>query len=390
MKPSSTHLLRREVDDLVGDPWLLSLVTWVPLLLAFTMWWIFSQGIATELPVGVVDLDKSRTSRALVRHFEASPSLKMDDTFLAVPQAISALKAGHIYGLVILPRGLEEQTLRGRPPRVTVFSNGQFLLTQKVINAAVLQAQGTYTATVETVWNLASVTPVLDGALSAALPVANQTVPLFNAAKNYTQFLVSAILPAIWQMMMGIGPILSLSAVHRKHTLSGWLGGTPVRALLAKMVFLTALFWLHGLFSLTVMYGGLGWPMHGDWSLLLVAQLMTAWASTGAACLIFLLTRDAARSISIAVVLVASALAFMGVTFPVSDMPLAARIWRSLIPICHYIEIQISQANYGAPVEMAIPQLAALGLLLLPGLVALALAPRFAGPGRARSGEAAA
>lgn len=58
----------------------------------------------------------------------------------------------------------------------------------------------------------------------------------------------------------------------------------------------------------------------------------------------------------------APALAFMGVTFPVSDMTLPARLWRTLIPISHYIEIQFTQVNYGAPFASAIPQFLALGV----------------------------
>ena len=379
-KPSFTHLLHRETDDLIGDPWLLSLATWIPPLLFLTMWWIFSQGVATELPIGVVDLDKSRTSRALIRHFEASPTLKIDDSFLEIAQASSALKSGYIYGLVVLPQGLEEQALRGRPPQITAFTNSQFLLTQKMIDSALLQAHGTYTAKVETVRNLASATPVYDMALSAALPISSQTVPLFNIGKNYAQFLVSAIIPGLWQIVMVTGAVLSLALVHRKYTLKGWLGETPVRALLVKMVHLSTIFWLHGILFLTFMYVWLGWPMHGDWSLLFASQFVTACASTGVGCLIFFLIRDVARSLSIAAAYVAPALAFMGVTFPVIAMTLPAQIWRSLIPICHYIEIQFGQVNHGAPMETTIPQFEALGLLLIPGLVVLIMATRLTAP----------
>ena len=47
----------------------------------------------------------------------------------------------------------------------------------------------------------------------------------------------------------------------------------------------------------------------------------------------------------------------MGVTFPVSDMPLGAQVWRSLLPISHYIEIQLAQVNSGATLSLAMPQL---------------------------------
>ena len=64
-------------------------------------------------------------------------------------------------------------------------------------------------------------------------------------------------------------------------------------------------------------------------------------------CFFYFLTLDAARSMSLAGAFTAPSFAFMGVTFPTSDMGSAAQIWRSLLPISHYIEAQIDQVSYG-------------------------------------------
>ena len=386
-KPSYTMLLQQEVDDLLGDPWLFSLVSWLPPLLFVTMWYIFSQGVPTELPVGVVDLDRSRLSRTLVRHLESSSAIRIDDTFLEIGIGAAALRAGEIYGLVVIPEKFEEQTSMGRPPRVSAFTNSQYLLTQKLIDAALLQAQGTFTAKVEAVRNMTVATPVFDMALSTAMPVSSQAVPLFNVGRNYAQFLVSAILPAIWQIVMVAASVLSLALAERKHTLTGWLGAAPARVIFAKMAHLSTIFWLHGILFLSFMYVWLGWPMHGDWSLVVASQLLTAWASTGVGFLIFLLVRDAARSLSIGAAYTAPALAFMGVTFPVTDMTMPAWVWRSMLPVCHYIEIQFGQVNYGAPVIMAVPLLEKLALLMVPALLSLLLAIRLSRRNDCRQAE---
>jgi ABC-2 type transport system permease protein len=59
----------------------------------------------------------------------------------------------------------------------------------------------------------------------------------------------------------------------------------------------------------------------------------------------------------------------MGVTFPVSAMGDFAQFWRSLLPVSHYVELQIGQSNYGLPLASALPQLGALLLFLLPLLL---------------------
>lgn len=364
--PSFASMVRREWRVLLHDPWLVSLISWVPPLLFFLMWAIFSQGIARDLPVGVVDLDKSRTSRALVRHYDASPTLEIAYDYLNAQQGAGGLRSGKIYGLVIIPEDLEKRMILGHPPQVSAFVNNQFLLIGKNVNSALQQAQGSFTAKVETVQNLAAGAPVFDMALSAAVPISTQVTPLFNLNKNYAQFLVSAILPAVWQILMVAVTVLSLAAEKRRNSLGEWLGAFPVRALAAKCIPLLFLFWLHGLLFLWMMFIFLGWPMHGNWALLLFAQLLTVCASIGAGSLFFFVTQDAARGLSIAAAYAAPGLAFMGVTFPVTDMTLPARMWRNMLPISHYIEIQFGQVNYGAPLYAALPQLQHLLLFAIP------------------------
>ena len=46
-----------------------------------------------------------------------------------------------------------------------------------------------------------------------------------------------------------------------------------------------------------------------------------------------------------------------------------AQFWRSLLPISHYVELQIGQTNYGQPLTAALPQFGALLLFLLPLLL---------------------
>ena len=365
------RLVAGEWRALLEDPWLLNLISWIPPMIFLLLWAIMSAGIARDLPIGIVDLDKSAMSRALIRHYDASSALAADGTYIDPSRGAAALRAGKIYALVVIPADLEKMTLLGHPPQVSAFVNTQFLLTGKIVNTALLQAQGTFTTKVEVRKNLATGSPVFDLAFAGAVPVGTQVTPLFNVSTNYAQFLVAALLPAAWQIFMVAATVLSLAAEHRRGGTRQWLGTAPVRALFAKLLPLAILFWLHGLLFLWFMYIQQGWPMHGDWTLLLFAQLLTVCASLASASAFFFLTLDAARGLSLAAAYAAPGLAFMGVTFPITDMTLPATILRSFLPVSHYIEIQFGQVNYGAPLPSAIPQLAALGWFILPLLFSI-------------------
>ena len=358
-------MVRREWHLLWSDPWLASLVSWIPLLLAFLPWAIFSTGVARDLPIGVVDLDNSRMSRALMRHYDASPTLETSTHFLSSREGARALRAAKIYALVIIPRNMEKDTILGKTPRVSAFINSQFLLIGKNIQSAVLKAHTTFTTRIEIMGNMLSKTPVLTKAIPLATPIGNQIVPLFNISNNYAQFLVSAIIPAIWQILLVAAIVLSLGAEQRRQGLQAWLGDRPVRAILAKYVVLIVIFSLQGMLFLWSLYIFLGYPMHGSYCLLFFAQLLTVCASLIGGSIFFLLSKDTTRALSLSAAYAAPGLAFMGITFPVTDMTLPARVWRSFLPISHYIEIQLAQVNYGAPVQNSLPQLRNLSLFFI-------------------------
>ena len=90
-----------EWQRIYSDPWLLSLVSWLPPLCFLIVYLIFSQGLARELPIGIVDLDQSSLSRNMTRNYDASPTLLVTNIFLSPREGISALRGGGIYGLVL-------------------------------------------------------------------------------------------------------------------------------------------------------------------------------------------------------------------------------------------------------------------------------------------------
>ncbi len=351
------HLIR-------SDAWLASLVSWIAPALFILIWWIFSAGLPRALPVGVVDLDHSDLSRSLITHYDANPSLRVVRQFSSVNEGSFALRGGEINALVVIPRDLKRGVITGKPKQVTIFYNTQLLLIGKLIKSAIIQSHSTYGVRVEAFMALAQGETGAQ-AISAAIPMGSQVTPLFNLNSDYAKFLVSAILPALWQILMISVTIMALSRELREQGLSAWLGNAPTTAILNKLLPYTLLLWLQGLFFLWFLYVFLGWPMNGSWLLLFAAQLLTVLASQAMGLLLFFITKNSARAFSFAAAYSAPSFAFMGVTFPTSDMTFLAQFWRSLLPISHYMDIQLIQANHGASIKTAVPDLLQLSLFLL-------------------------
>ncbi|HCH6234791.1 ABC transporter permease [Vibrio parahaemolyticus] len=353
IKISQRHVLRR-------DKWLLSCLTWVPILLSLTIWGVFSAGIARDLPIGVVDLQHSQLSRKLIQTLDASSTLSVDYYYTSANEAKNAMIEGDIYAFAVIPSKFDQDILLHRQPQLSVFFNSQYILVAKLINSAVAQAQGYFDAQVQVMGNLAKGNTTTLSALGQAVPVSTQITALFNRNTNYAQFLVTAIVPAIWQICIVVSTILILAAHFRIYGGKNgfeFLGNKPHTKLSAILSQYIPVFMLQGALFLYWFYVLLDWPMEGSLVVMLLAQFVTVVACIIMGALFFFLSMDPARAMSFAGAFTAPSFAFMGITFPVSDMNTLAHAWRSLLPITHYIEVQVGQASYGASAAQSLSAL---------------------------------
>ncbi|NAZ44971.1 ABC transporter permease [Vibrio toranzoniae] len=368
-----TSTLLRQWTIVRKDKWLLSSLTWIPLLLAASIWLIFSQGIARDLPVAVVDLEHSQISQQFTRLVDASPTLQVSQKYNSVSEAAKAMIKRDIYGYVVIPRHFDRDIYLGLNPQVSVFYNSQFILIGKLVNSALLQAQGTFNAQLEVVKQLSHGDTTVKSALGQAVTVQSQITPLFNKNSSYAQFLVSAVIPALWQIMIVVGTILVLTANVRARGLKAWLSHSPVKSLVSTLTPYVALFLAFGIAFSFWFYCLLDWPFNGSFIALTVAQLLTVISCIIMGCLFFFLTLDPARAMSFAGAFTAPSFAFMGITFPVTDMNTAAQIWRSLLPVSHYIEVQTAQSSYGASAAQSLISLTSMFWYAVPALVVILL-----------------
>ncbi|QJT20775.1 ABC transporter permease [Aeromonas media] len=356
----------REWRLLWQDPFSRALTSWIPLLLIGLLCWVFSAGLARDLKVGLVDLDRSTLSRQLAFSLDGSVGLKVANQFDSIDAGARALRGGDIYALVVIPNHLERDAREGTQPKVTVFNNGQFILIAKLVNAALAQVVGTLNGQVGVLAAMAD-GKALPGALGQSVPIASQVTALYNINSSYAQFLLSALLPAAWQILVVLYGLNALARTDRLGldwtTRGVWFG--LWRTLLPHVL----IGWGWGLAWSLLLFKALGYPMQGSWLVLTLGLGLASAACVSMGAFFYGVIRDQARALSLAGAYTAPGFAFMGVTFPVSAMGDVAQFWRSLLPISHYVELQIGQTNYGQPLTAALPQFGALLLFLLPLLL---------------------
>src|SRR5439155_3465662 len=114
IRPGFSLVFWREVGWLRRRPFLLGLTTIVPLAQMAFLAAIFSAGLATRLPIGVLDLDGSDLSRTIIRMVDATPDSAVAIRVGDLAEGRGMILSGQIHGLLMLPLNLQRDVFAGR------------------------------------------------------------------------------------------------------------------------------------------------------------------------------------------------------------------------------------------------------------------------------------
>ncbi len=370
--PDLARVVRREVRAWRRRPLEPALLLVLPLATWAFFLALLAAGTPTDLPIAVVDLDRSATSRRLARALDATPSLRVAATPDSTATAAAAARAGQVYGVVTVPAGFERDIGRGAPPTLVIDYNAQWLLPGSLVRRDARAAATDLAAALE-----AARAAARAGSWSArppAEPVAVDAHALFNPQLNYAHFLLPALLPAMLQLFVLLQTVSAVGRELRHRTAGAWLdaaGGRTAVALAGKLLVPGAWFAALAGGMLVVVHRVAGVPMHGSVPLLLAAALVFVLGCQAVGVLLVSWTANLRLATSVAAFYGGVAFAFAGVTFPLGGMPWAARAWADLLPLTHFVALAFEQAMRAAPARESMPELGALALLVL---VPLALA----------------
>lgn len=355
--------LAREWARLRADRWDLAMLGWIPLLLYLLTWWIFSAGIARELPLAVRDLDRSAQSRGLLRMLDQSPGLRP----LSVPsdaEALDALRAGRVFGIVSIPAHMGERLSRGEHVTLGWAYNAQYPSHTGAMTRDVRAVVATLSAGAELQGRTRRGSAGLQ-ALQQIEPVAIRPVGLFNESGSMVPALA---LPAVWSLLHIFVALAALTAVGRElrnATVPDWLAAADGRlgiALLAKLAIPFGVFLLQAAL-VTLAFGALlGWPVLGSFlAMALGAILMVSAYLALGACLVAW-SGSLRAALSACAFITAPAFAFSGQGFPMQAMPGAARAWAEALPLTHFLGLVNNTWLGGAPLRYVLGALGALAL----------------------------
>ena len=373
------HSARREWDFLVQNRWDFSLMFWMPIVLIFLVWWIFSKGMAVGIPIAVIDNDHSAQSATIIRYIDATPEVAVVKSLHSAAAAQQAIETTDVMAVVEIPENFSTNLLSGKTSRLLLNVNAQYGTHSGMIQKAVQTAVSTFSAGAEMQRRVAIGEDVTLTKTSYA-PIQSQSVALFNTANNYQQFLAVTVVPALLHIL---SMVIGTSTVGRElvdKTLGEWYQSLKYPKFASNHAFNYShpVTLGHEKPKLSLIIAGLNgkliWAMFAYtlWAAVALTLVMQIFpirlASVAITYLIFLMfmmvsfwlgvivtvgTFSYRQGLSFTGFISAPSFAFSGVTFPFLAMSPAAQRWANALPLTHYLNLQTTQLQMGAPPSFA-------------------------------------
>jgi ABC-2 type transport system permease protein len=366
------HIALRELDILCRNRIYGFCMIVFPLLLVIFFTTMLDDGVALDLPVGVVDQDNSATSRGLVRNLDAMQSSRVVYRFANVTEARNAMQEGKVYAYLLIPEGTSAKLLAGRQPKISYYYT-MTCMTAGSMAMKDMKTIGTLGSAAVGQSMLAAKGASKQQIKAALQPVTIDAHMIANPQGSYNYSLTTVFVPGILMLFMALLSAYALGMEMKFDTGKEWLAladGNIVVAIVGKYM-------IHALVFLLVMFAYqyyifrvLHFPHFGGvWNIVRLTFLQVL-GSLGFGIFTFGLMPSLRMSMSISSLWSVLGLSMCGSAFPVAgmDTPLQAMSW--LFPLRHSWMLYQATVLNGFPViDVWFHLVALIAFTLLPWFV---------------------
>lgn len=333
---------------------------------------LFSRGVPTQIPIAVLDLDNTSLSRTATEMVSATRFAEVAYSVTSLTEAEHMMKQGIIQAVLVLPRDMERDVMRGTAVNSSLFVNGVNLLMSSLIQKDVIYTMQSFSTGVE-IQKLVSKGMSEDVAYQLSLPLSYDKHILFNPYTNYSFYLLPGFMPMMLLMFTILSTIFAIGIELKKGTASMWLsasGGSIVTAVTAKLLPYTIIMMTLAVFMNVLMFKTAGMPLNGSLWLIALATVLFVLAYQAMGIVLITILGNMRLALSIGAGYSVLAFTFSGLTFPAIAMGEIPRVFTHIFPFTPYLNLFVDQAMRGAPIYVSLHYIIILiGFTLLPFLV---------------------
>ncbi len=332
-------VIRREWHRMTSRRLYLGVCLVLPLFCLFFMATIFGNGQMENIPVGIVDLDNTATSRNISRRISAAPTFRVTEHFTDEADARRALQRKDIYGYLVIPPRFEQKAVTGTGATLTYYYHYALLSVGSELMAAFEN----------------TLAPV------ALSPIVMQAEALGVSGE---------------QILILLTTVYSIGSELKFGSAGEWLKaarGNILTAVAGKLLPYTLIFSFIGILANYVLFGPLHIPFAGSLWLMNAVAVLFIIATQALAVFIYSVFPKIAYIISVVSMVGSLGATLSGVTFPVTAMYAPVHAASYLFPVRHFTEAAQAMIYFDAGFAYFWQSVATLFIFLLAALLILPL-----------------
>lgn len=298
-------------------------------------------GQPTDMPCGIVDLDNTSTTRAMVRRLDAFESTKVTSYYNNADAARRAMQRGDIYAFLYIPKGTTDKLLANRQPKVSFYYNGVVMLAGSMMYKDLTTITSLGSAAVGSA-KLSALGKSPGEIRSFLQPIAVDLHMIGNPWANYNVYLSTVMIPGIMFLLIFLTTAYSIGTELKFNRSKQWMSmanNNIYVAIVGKLLPQFLIFFTIMMCYSWYIYGHLGFPHPGGTSKIVMLALLTVIAAEGFGVFAFGLMPSLRMSMSICSLWGVIGFSAAGATYPVFAMDSMIEAIAQLIPLRHYYMI---------------------------------------------------
>jgi len=356
------YVMWKELLELRQDPRLFPVLFVAPIIQLIVLGYAATTDVL-DIPLVVVDPDRSAASRELTSRFDRSRYFTIIDAVGSVEEVEPYLASGRAWMALAIPPGFGEDVASGTPVTVQVVADGT---DSNSAGIGLGYARGLVAEHARAIVEERRMSP--PGGIDARIRV------WYNPELESRDFMVPGVLALI---LLVITMVLASMAIVRERELGTLeqLNVTPVtrsQLILGKLLPYAAIGIVDIVLVVAVAVLWFEVPLRGSLLLLFALSLLYILNTLGLGLLVSTISSTQQQAMMTATFLFLVPMIYLsGFIFPIENMPAAIQQFTYVIPLRYYLVIVRGLFLKGVGIDALWPQAAALGLL---GVAILGLA----------------
>lgn len=343
------EIIKREIKRLKEEKFLFLILIILPVLASILLFQTFSKGVATDLPIAIVDYDNSDISMKLSRIIDSTPSVKIKYKLNDVQNAYGLVQQGDIYAFLIIPKNFKRDIIRNTTPDLPYYYNNQTILIggilTKDIQNAVLTFSGEITASLRIKSGLNK-----EAVKQKINPIRIDERLKGNPYMNYSYFLSFAGIAHIFQVFILFFAIWTIGREFREGTFKELLNianNSIYKAVFSKLSFYAIYFLISMLTVYAVYFMVYKAPFEGNFAFFTISSLLFILAYEFIGVIFVSILSNMRFAMSCGAFTASMGFSMAGMTYPVAAMPWFGKLFSALLPVRPYVKVVIDQTLRG-------------------------------------------